>query len=193
MPNKFAIILNAPSNAGKDFIAEHFSQYGMSHKEFKGSLFNIARTVANISKPEWDHLYHRDRKEVKTSKLFGRSPREHMIHTSEVLIKPVYGKDYFGNALLNSLDDNINIISDGGFKEEMQVLIDGLGIDRVLLIRIHRDGCSFENDSRDYIYDLGCIAIDVHNNSTPQDLFDRIGLEITSFCTPTSHSKALKS
>jgi len=69
---KFAVVLNAPPNSGKDAIAEHFSNY--HHKEFKTALFDIAKAVAQISDERWNELYTRELKEVCTEELFGRSP-----------------------------------------------------------------------------------------------------------------------
>jgi len=169
---KYAVVLNAPAGSGKDTVAEHFSEH--HHKEFKASLFDIAKSVAQISDKRWNELYSRELKEQPTDELFGRSPREHMIHTSEKLIKPVYGNDYFGKALCRSLEDGINIISDGGFKDEIQFLIDELGSENVLIIQIYRDGCSFDNDSRNYVDDVSCDVIGLNNNSTLNNLFNTI-------------------
>ena len=178
--NKRVIVLNAPPSAGKDEIANELCDGVLvHHKEFKKTLFDIAKAVAQISDDEWDRLYHRDFKEIPTDRLFGRSPRDHMIHTSEELVKPVYGKDYFGNALAISLQDGVNIVSDGGFMEELRPVIDSVGADNVLVLRFHRDGCTFDGDSRDWLTNTGCVEIDIHNVGTLQDLFKCVKIAVS--------------
>lgn len=184
---KYVVVLNAPANAGKDMVAEYLTslgcigEYEVHHKEFKKPLFDIAKAVAQIKDHEWDKLYTREFKEVPSSKLFGRSPREHMIHTSENLIKPVYGNLYFGNVLAMSLDYGINVVSDSGFYSELVPIVDKVKASNILLVRIHRDGCSFDGDSREYLYDTGCKEVDVYNDKSPEDLFYTIENIIDEF------------
>lgn len=176
---KLVVVLNGPANSAKDCIAEYLSNtVNIHHKEFKKPLFDIAKAVAQISDDDWDMLYTREFKEVKTERLFGRSPREHMIHTSEQLIKPVYGSDYFGKIAALSLENGINIFSDSGFRDELEPIIQEVGSDNVLVIRLHRDGCSFDSDSRNYLYNTSCKEVDVYNNSTLHSLYTKINLEI---------------
>jgi hypothetical protein len=95
-----------------------------------------------------------------------------MIHTSEELIKPIYGKEYFGKALCMSLGEGINIISDGGFHEELNAVKNFVGIENVVVIRIHRIGYSFIDDSRDWLYNTGCKEFDVYNDYTLDELYN---------------------
>lgn len=175
-------ILNAPPNAGKDVVASELVKVlGVNHLEFKKPLFDIAKAIAQISDEEWDVLYNdRVLKETPSAKLFGKSPRDHMIFVSENVVKPLYGKDYFGKMFVNNLKEGINVSSDGGFLEELQPTIEKYGSENVYIIRLHRNGCNFDNDSRNYLYDTGCVELDINNNSTLQDLYDKVLTVVTN-------------
>ncbi len=171
---KTVVVLNAPPSAGKDVGASYLAKnfHNVSHKEFKKALFDLSIAVAQIDRTKFFELYDdRKLKETPTPLLFNRSPREHMIHTSETLIKPVYGKEYFGNVLAMSLDDGVNVISDGGFIEELQPVIKEVGAENVIIVRIHRDGCTFDGDSRDYLYGTSCVELDLENDGSEQDFY----------------------
>jgi hypothetical protein len=102
-------------------------------------------------------------------KLQGMSQREFLIWISEEVVKPRFGKQHFGQLLKRELDKSIlygtYVCSDGGFTEELEPFI----IDpewTVAIVRLHRTGCTFEGDSRNYIEYLGINIpqIDIHNN-----------------------------
>jgi hypothetical protein len=80
------------------------------------------------------------------------SIREAMIYLSELILKPRFGEDYFGQARVKSIiDGEIMVDSSTGFEEELPPLIDKLEQENILLIRVHREGSTFEGDSRKYI------------------------------------------
>ena len=117
-------------------------------------MYDITREcwTANYSNREW--------KEAPNDKLDGMSPRQALIHVSEDVVKPERGRDYFGKmALSDILSSNhiVHVFSDGGFIEEIGAL--ECNKVNVYVIRLHREGYSFEGDSRDYVdystsYDL---------------------------------------
>jgi hypothetical protein len=104
------------------------------------------------------------------------SVREAMIYVSEVICKPRFGEDFFGVSRAAKLKEGFFYIDDScGFVEELPPLIDRVGQENILLIRIHRDGCTFEGDSRQMIPD-GVIAntFDVYNNGSLEDYFKKM-------------------
>lgn len=155
------IILNAPPFSGKDFGAAFLKDYFLScglpahHKEFKKQLFKATKAAYGIPEDVWEDLYTREKKELPSSYLVYNgemiSPRQAMINTSEKLMKPMFGLDVFGKAAAFDLSDGINVFSDGGFEEEIQPLIDKVGKDNILIIKIFREDCTFEGDSRNYV------------------------------------------
>ena len=96
------------------------------------------------------------------------SPRDAMIHMSENVLKPLFGKDVFGIMAAKSLEDGVNIFSDGGFAEEVQCLLDEVGVDNFMLIHVTRKGCSFEGDSRDYVTGFPN-TYTIHNDGTLEE------------------------
>lgn len=173
---KPVIILNAPPNAGKDTIAAELSvRLGLPHLEFKGKLFELVQTISGLSPEEWEELYTRDLKEVPCGRLWGYTPRQFMIHVSEDMIKPYCGKDYFGRILGKKALHNGGVVSDSGFNEEADAVVDIVGADRVFCVRFSRDGCDFEGDSRKYVDTTKIIHyLDTENNGTIEDIVNEI-------------------
>lgn len=158
------IVINAPPRSGKDEICKLLVKESpnVAHEEVKELLFQIAVSSAGITRPLWDALYTREYKEKPTPYLqingVQCSPREWMIHCSETIVKPHFGKSAFGRAAVERLKNNyasdeIIIYSDGGFAEELAELSDyayGTG-GEFFLARVHREGCDWGNDSRTWL------------------------------------------
>jgi hypothetical protein len=82
------------------------------------------------------------------------SLRQAMIYISEIICKPRFGSDYYGVARAKAIQDGeVATDSSTGFIEELPPLIERLGQENILLIRVHREGATFEGDSRNYIPD----------------------------------------
>lgn len=173
---KKVVILNGPPSCGKDDGALHLiDELGGVKREFKDQLFRLTKLIWNIDDETWDYLYQREFKEQPTPLLGGMSPRQSLIHTSETVIKPNYGKTYFGVCAARTLSDGVNFFSDGGFVEELQPIIDEIGEENILVIRIFRPDHSFSSDSRQYLPD-GTVKhmVDIHNDSTLEMYFTKI-------------------
>lgn len=125
------------------------------------------------------------------------SIREAMIYVSEVVVKPRWGQDWFGKERVRKMEsvgwsyvdldtgkETPILFTDDScaFVDELHPLIEHLGQENILLIRIHRDGFTFDGDSRNYIPD-GVITntIDIENNSTEQDYFDKVDQEVNKW------------
>jgi hypothetical protein len=128
-----------------------------------------------ITKAEFFELYdNRETKERANPNTFNMSPRDAMIYVSEEIMKPHFGEFYFGDAMARSLPDGVSICSDGGFLSETLSVANNIGHDNVVVIRLHREGCNFDNDSRDHLYDTGCVEYDVINDGTLDQLFVKV-------------------
>lgn len=175
MMSKPVIIFNAPPNSGKDYICDFLmDNYFCNKVEFKRKLRELVKTIYSLSNEQVELLCLRENKELPQEVLGWLSFREAMIYVSEVLIKPHYGKDYFAMALLNELVDfTINVVSDGGFVEEVEYLADN-DCD-VYVIRIRCEGCDFEGDSRRYLPEsVKWKVVDIVNNKDSQFINDVI-------------------
>lgn len=172
MNRPICIILNGPPDSGKDSLAGLFkTAVPCAHLELKKSLFDIAISVSGISNSDWFLRYdNRKLKEEPWHLLGGLSQRQFLIKISEEWVKPVFGEDYFGKRSASSakffLEAGHNVIfTDGGFPEELAIMLEVLGEDNVLLVRLHREGRDFSNDSRNYLPDIKH-TFDLHNDST---------------------------
>lgn len=168
------VIFNGPPRSGKDTFAdmleEHYDVYNngffVYRDSFKDELIRLVLNYYEIDKREWNDRYEHS-KEEPWDKLGGLSQREALIDMSEVKIKPLLGKDYFGKAAAQGLilyedeDNNVGVFSDGGFEEEIHPIIDKVGIENVLIFRLHRPDHDFTGDSRGYLDIDGVTTIDI--------------------------------
>jgi hypothetical protein len=151
------ILFNAPPGSGKDIAVEYLSdKYGVFPCSFKTHLFHITQAIYNIDYDTWNHWYTREGKELPREELNGLSPRQALIHVSENVIKPNFGKDFFGKHEATWLkkhlfDGQIAAFSDCGFDEEVIPLIEAFGKENVFICFLSRPNCSFEGDSRNYV------------------------------------------
>lgn len=153
------IILNGPPNVGKDTLADILAEnHGFHKHQFKDQLYVDTAVEFKVSLPELvAYATDRDLKELPWKELQRNgqaiSPRAALIYTSETLIKPNNGFDYFGVAAVNACrtaNSTLAVFSDGGFHEEIECL--QLLYRNVYIFRLHRDGCEWGNDSRSYIH-----------------------------------------
>lgn len=155
------ILLNGPAGSGKDTLAAMLMQRGHVQQvmQFKEPMFDIALLASGLHinpKCWWDRYNDRERKELPWGLLGGMSCREFMIHISEQFIKPVFGADYFGKQLafkyLNRGDGIHDVaVSDSGFQSELDTVSRILCPENVLIVRLWREGYTFDKDSRSYI------------------------------------------
>lgn len=157
---RLVVVLNGPPCSGKNYITDqlikHLAISDITSEElmFKTGLYK--ETAKQYFMPYYgfvDLATNRTTKDLPNERLGGISPRDALINVSENYIKPLLGKDYFAKELLENIKDkDVYIISDGGFKEEIQTLIDSPKISRLLLVQLMAPGCFFEGDSRSYIH-----------------------------------------
>lgn len=119
------------------------------------------------------------------------SIREALIYMSEVVVKPRVGSAYFGVARALSVQANEIIVDDstaafyvnGEIKcDEVEPLLDRIGAENTLLLRIHRDGFTFEGDSREYVPD-GVVpnTVDIYNNGTEHEYYLKVEEVVNDF------------
>ena len=168
------VVFNAPPNAGKDFICDYLvEKYHANKVEFKKTLRELVKIIYSLTDEKLEWYYHRDNKEKKWDELGGKSIRECFIEVSEHLIKPFYGKEWFGEKLVDSLDTiTVNVASDGGFKEEIEAVAKQIGEENILIIQIYADECSFDGDSRKYLDINGVLTYCVFNNKDERFIRD---------------------
>lgn len=157
-------LLNGPPYCGKDSLAKAtilgdrtFGKMEFAHpiKQANLALFGLSDQHFEVYESS------KTNKEMKRPELMGQSWREVCIALPEEFVKPFYGKEAFGHFLVNRIrqvlsksrsNDGFNIIiSDCGFTDEVRPLIKAFGAENVHVIKIHRPGSSYKDDSRGYI------------------------------------------
>lgn len=180
------VIFNAPPGAGKDEVVKWLkvNHDGVVHVEFKNKLISLTKEIYCISDDQWERMYTREEKETPQDALDGKTPREALIHVSEIVIKPNFGFDYFGKAAAKSIHEGkVNAFSDGGFLQELEPVVDRIGAENVYVVRVHRPGYNFNIDSRNYLKneDLSTLIgipgdniVDIQNDYTLEAYFRRV-------------------
>lgn len=171
---KRIVILNCPPRSGKDTIAEEFvKRHNFGMMSFKYHLKKIALLISAIPLYMWDHRYERE-KDKPWELLNGLSQRQYLIKISEEWVKPLHGKEYFGQRVVEDISrsglDSF-ILPDGGFKEEMKPVLNEYGPNSVLILQWGRAGSSFDNDSRDWVTDFPEVTrkMERDNDTTIED------------------------
>jgi hypothetical protein len=183
------VLINGPPLCGKDVAAEESRQvlyqwgYEPEVRQFKSVLFRLVRECYHITPIRfWEIYNNRDLKEEPLPDFNGLSVRQAMIFVSEEVIKPKFGKDFFGIAAASSLEEGeVNIFSDSGFIEETLPVIEKVGKENTLLIRVYGRG-DFSNDSRDYLpFDCVNLCVDVYNTGTELEYLNNVNQTILSW------------
>lgn len=181
MSKPFLVMLNGPPGSGKDYAAQVLMEADdltVSHHKFAAPLKQMAGALFNINAKAVERL--------KSSIFddFGVTLRQILIDMSEKWMKPCYGKDIFGKIAAYKIaeefqlvdteilsDRDLYVFSDCGFDAEVHHVLKLFGNENAILIRLHRDGCTYEGDSRSYIEldDVRTIDIVNHGNSFFKD------------------------
>jgi len=161
MKKKKIILFNGPPGSGKDTAAERvgdlvttpnvqIEKFAKTVKEGCHAMLGLV----NAHGAPLAHDHFEERKNEPLPEFGGFSPRDTYIWYSEEVMKPRFGNDIFGRLTADRIAQShmpIVCISDSGFIEEAQVLIDRFGSDNVSLVRMHRTDHDFTGDSRSYI------------------------------------------
>lgn len=178
---------NGPSGCGKDAGAKAIMQvsgYGMS--VFRSFGVELKETTCRFFNAPGSWFSYENIKDKPHSDFNGLTPREAYIWMAEEVVKPKFGKYYWAEKALAyykkeiirsggtaAIDNNRPMISaDIGFTYELEPIVDFFKRENVLLLRIHRSGFDFKNDSRKYISDKYAMYMDyydIENNTTLAD------------------------
>lgn len=195
------VLLNGPAGCGKDTVGNiirwHFNKKSAPEpfgyetgdpcecispadylKDVTHELFGLACDTYKYEKMK--NLLHSD---FQTKHMGILSPRKAYIHVSENIMKPMFGEHVFSERLVSRIErmfKNAPLIVNTslGFAAEAAYLRAYYGADNLLLIRIKRPGCTFDGDSRRYVYTPADIQQhEIYNDKTSnylQDLSDKI-------------------
>lgn len=151
---KHIYLLNGPPRSGKDSLADlimahEFAEVPTRVEKFAEPLKIGGSAALAIPLEELESKW----KETIIPGL-GVTWRQYQISMSEDWYKPQFGMDIFGRLLVERIrrrPAQYYVVSDSGFTYEAQPLVDTFGADAVTVFHLHREGYTFEGDSRDWV------------------------------------------
>ena len=173
------ILLNGPPRSGKDTMAELIAtqKYFCKVEKFaKPIKLAVAAIFFGGDYERFAFFDTAEMKDVPHEVFLGKTCREVQIAVSESFLKPFYqDKHVFGKLLVSRLTQGgppTVLVSDSGFREEAEELVNKFGADKIKLVRIKREGYTYAGDSRSYIdlSDLGVDTLEVENVDGDQSI-----------------------
>lgn len=172
--NHLFILFNGPPYSGKDTGAEYIEQQMQHHvklttQRLAAELKHRTHALYGLSQYRFDHF--ETVKDQPRDEFLGLEPRQAYINVAEKLFKPVHGKTVFADFVIKRLEEvtsSVVLVPDLGFPEEFERFIDTYGQNNVMLVKVHRPGCSFEggNDSRKSIDTVDSNGNDIYPQTT---------------------------
>ncbi len=192
------VFVNGPPRSGKDTVGDILCKHGsgrrliqkfaMEVKERAHAAFRIVDATGRAV----PHDYFENQKEVPLDCFLGLSPRQAYIEFSERFYKPLFGERIFGTLLARRLEltllaaskqkgfrhaPDAFTITDSGFAEEAIPIVRMFDAENCTLVRVRRNSCDFDSDSRSYI-DLSSLGVKTVNVENPGNNFAAFQLEL---------------
>ena len=160
------VVMNMTARSGKDTAVHHLLKIynEAKHLTYKEKLIEATINFFRVSRERWDTRYDLSAnmpggvttwiKDVPWEGVLEvgdktYSQRTALIHVSENVMKPVFGKQVFGDAVANHLEEGgLYLVSDSGFDEE---LIPVLAKADVLVLKRDRLNSNWVGDSRGWV------------------------------------------
>ena len=168
------ILFNGPPKSGKDFgvkLMTHALRENCHHFKLAQPLREIISIITVGPDDKLDAI--KDANMVLANRAYHFTVRDVMIHVGERGFKDLFGRDIWGQILLQKMaesgalkDYKPILISDLGFPEELTPIIDRFDPKNCAIFHIHRPGYDFSKDSRDWVYHPDISTYDIHNRST---------------------------
>ena len=188
------VLFNGPPGSGKDtasnaaadrYDSNHQEKFARPVKEGCHGMFGITDSAGRVVK----HDHFESVKNIPNPEFMDMSPREAYIWYSEVVMKPQFGQDIFGRLAIRNMREWVArfetrshfmrrqpmiLVSDSGFVCEAAPVAEAFGLDNILLVRIYREGHTFEGDSRSYIELPGVKTVEVRNHASQETFGESI-------------------
>lgn len=181
---KIAILLNGPPRVGKDTASEVLA----AAIDAEVAVIKFTKPVKDMTHARFglvcEHDAYEVLKDTPLREFGGLTPRQAYIETSDRL-KAERGPDAVAQLFVEAMmasTARVIINPDLGFDFEAQAVVDQLGADKVVIIRISCEGHDFSSDCRGWVHLPGVESYDVQNaHGRPGPFLARI-IEIgTSF------------
>jgi hypothetical protein len=126
---------------------------------------------------------YEDLKDTPLPEFEGMTPRDFYIATSEDM-KRRFGPHVVARRLvekISQIDSPLIVNTDVGYDFEGMALMRHVGRENTLLIRLHREGKTFEGDCRTWVNLAGVETYDVENNGDKIDLRHTLAPILSAF------------
>lgn len=183
------ILFNGPPRSGKDTASKIMCEYidECVVLRFSEPLKNSVHAMFGLRVP---HDHFEDVKDEPQLVLGNRTPRECYIDLSESYVKLSLGKSFWGKSLVTNMRSypwcSVFIIPDLGFIEELEPIVEYLGIENISIIQVYREGKSFYGDSRNYVDLKGIRTFILNNSGTLTNLRDTCETIVKSLYIPNN-------
>ncbi|NDV52797.1 hypothetical protein [Salipiger sp. PrR003] len=166
------VMFNGPPRAGKDTAGEICR--GLIDKGATVAFVKFTTAVKDATHAEYGLEGAADTfealKDTPLKEFRGLTPRQAYIDKSERL-RAEHGHDIVARMLVDrvrELDADIVINTDLGMDYEAEHLVRYFGAENTSLVRLHRDGHTFEGDCRYYVYRDDVASSDVVNSTVKE-------------------------
>lgn len=150
------ILINGPAGVGKDTLGAMLrEQLALQNKKaiidkFAAPLKRAVAAFMNLSDAEFQFYFETPEKNQPQRRFYGQTPRQALINFSEQYAKMTFGGRVFSMLCLDrNRDNDLVIITDCGFEIEADTIF--AKAEKVLLVRLVREGLTFAGDSREYV------------------------------------------
>lgn len=157
----YIVAFNGPPRSGKDTLAAMVVDAMERQIDFAPAIFleSLSNPLRSIACAMVNRLYSAESYEAFKEEYFerlDRTGRQLMIDASESFLKPTYGQTIMADLLIQRVrgypQNSLVLVRDSGFQVEVDPLIQEFGSDNVLVVQVHRQGCDFQNDSREWVW-----------------------------------------
>lgn len=156
----YVIGLNGPPRSGKDTVGEMIADvtdlHGSTIPVFRMNLAAPMRAamMALIGLDPSNQQVYEASKDVQLDYFDNMTLRGLMIDFSESYMKPKFGSNIWSRlvaAAFHSRSPGILVLQDVGFQLEADFWQDWATSGMFVTVQIHRPGCDFSNDSREWV------------------------------------------
>lgn len=161
----YIVALNGPPYCGKDTLAQMLLEHIEENQQIPPPikleslslpLRSIAYAMIGRHYPDPSLPYDEFKESIYRIGNSTHTGRQLMIHVAEDFLKVKYGPTTLADMFILRNDrmpgNSILIVRDSGFQIEVNPLIQWAGRDNVLVARVNRLGCNFDNDSREWVF-----------------------------------------
>jgi hypothetical protein len=155
-------LTNGAPFSGKDTLANRLMEFfeNSVYIRFKDPLYQRFAERHNLSIDEVIVMCTGKQKDEPNERIGGLIPRQVLIDISENEIKVNHGPEGVALKVIDNILDTEQygrktfVFPDGGFEAERNLfarVLPRFGLNRMITIRIIREGCNFANDSRNFL------------------------------------------